>query len=162
MSLFSPVEGCQQCSCHNPQKKRRTCAWHRPIDSWRLCRKCQICVCMWGSLDLPSYPFTLTTYKYLHTINGHALGGVRACVLCCADSVKVVCTIESVTDFLILVIVIKGHQRNTYAFTVAGWLGLLWSCMTCYPCIITEVCVGTSGSLFALLVSRLMTTKHWA
>ena len=160
MSLFSPVEGCQQCSCHSPQKKRRTCAWHRPIDSWRLCRKCQICVCMWGSLDLPSYPFTLTTYKYLHTINGHALGGVRACacVLRCADSVKVVCTIESMTDFLILVIHIKEHQRNTCLH--CSWLAR--SPLKLYdllPYIRTEICVGTSGSLFALLVPRLLTTN---
>ena len=77
-----------------------------------------------GPAALPS---TLTAHKHLHIINGVSLGGVRACacVLRCADSVKVVCTIESVTDFLILVIVIKGHQRNTHAFTVAGWLGSL-------------------------------------
>ena len=74
-----------------------------------------------------TYPPASVAHKSLHIINRLSLGGVRACacVLRCADSVKVVCTIESVTDLLILVIFIKGHQRNTHAFTVAGWLGLL-------------------------------------
>ena len=71
------------------------------------------------------YQSTLTAHKHLHIINGLSLGGVHACVLCCIDSVKVAYAIESVTDLLILVIFIKGHQRNTHAFTVAGWLGPL-------------------------------------
>ena len=78
---------------------------------------------------------------------------------CCVDSVKVVCAIESVTNFLILVIHIKGHQRKHTCFH-CSWLAR--SPLKLYdllPYIRTEICVDTSGSLFALLVPRLLTTN---
>ena len=60
-------------------------------------------------------PSTLTAHKCLHIINGLSPGGVHACVLCWFSK-KVICAIENVGNFLILVIHTKALQRKQTCF----------------------------------------------